>query len=213
MNNEVLVEKRVNETLSLAMTLSSLFVVLIVVANVLSTKIITVAGLANDAGTLIYPFTFVIKDLIQKRYGRKTARKVIYVAYGALLFSFISFWVVGQIPPDVSWPNQEAYDAILTPFGRLVAASIIAGVISELLDTKVFSILWQKTGQVWVALISNVVGILVDTAIFTMIGFAGDVPVETLWGIFLTNVIVKIALSVFGAPAVLLVKPTAKELI
>lgn len=211
MNEEV--ERRTNSTLTLAMSLSSLFVVLVVLSNVLSTKIITIAGLANDAGTLIYPFTFVIKDLIQKRYGRKVARKIIYIAYSALLFSFASFWAVGKIPSDPSWVNQDAYDAILTPFGRLVLASIVAGVISELLDTKVFSVLWKKTGQIWVALISNIIGVLVDSAIFTAIGFLGDLPLEALVGIFITNTSVKIGLSIFGAPSVLLVKPTARDLI
>ena len=202
-----------SDAYGLAAVLSSIFVSLVLLANVLSTKVITIFGLANDAGTLVYPFTFVVKDLIQKKYGRKAARKVIYTAYGVLLFAFASFWLVGQLPSDPSWLNQEAYDAILTPFGRLVMASIIAGVISELLDTKVFSILWQKTGQVWVALVSNFVGILIDTALFTFIGFYGDMPADVLWGIFITNVVVKLLLASLATPSILLVKPTAKELI
>ena len=201
------------DTFGLASILSSIFVSLVLLSNILSTKIISIAGLANDAGTLIYPFTFVVKDLIQKRYGRAAARKVIYTAYGTLLFAFAAFWVVGQIPADPSWMNQEAYDAILTPFGRLVFASITAGVISELLDTKVFSYLWSKTGQVWVALVSNVAGILLDTFLFTLLAFAGDMPQEVLVGIFITNVAVKLIMTSVASPSILLVKPTAKDLI
>ena len=133
-----------NDGFGLAPILTSTFVSLVLLSNILSTKIISIAGLANDAGTLLYPFTFVVKDLIQKRYGRAAARKVIYTAYGTLFFAYAMFWLVGIIPSDPSWLNQDAYDAILTPFGRLVMASITAGVISELLDTKVFSYLWQK---------------------------------------------------------------------
>lgn len=202
-----------NETVGLASILTSAFVSLVLLSNILSTKIISIVGLANDAGTLLYPFTFVIKDLIQKRYGRAAARKVIYLAYGTLLFAFAAFWLVGQIPPDASWLNQEAYDTVLTPFGRLVFASITAGIISELLDTKVFSYLWHKTGQIWVALISNVVGILLDTLLFTLIAFAGDMPQEVLVGIFITNVAVKLIMATLATPSILLVKPTAKELI
>lgn len=202
-----------SDTFGMASVLSSVFASLVLLANVLSTKIITIAGLANDAGTLVYPFTFVVKDIIQKKYGRKAARSVIWTTYGILAFAFASFWFVGKLPADPSWFNQEAYDAILTPFGRLVLASIVAGVISELLDTKVFSYLWQKTGQVWVALVSNFVGILIDTALFTLIGFYGDMPADVLWGIFITNVTVKLLLASLATPSILLVKPTAKELI
>ena len=202
-----------NETVGLASILTSTFVSLVLLSNILSTKIITIVGLANDAGTLLYPFTFVVKDLIQKRYGRAAARKVIYTAYGTLLFAFGAFWVVGQIPADASWLNQEAYEAILTPFGRIVLASITAGVISELLDTRIFSYLWQKTGQIWVALVSNIAGILLDTLLFTLIAFAGDLPQDVLIGIFITNVVVKLIMASIATPSILLVKPTAKELI
>ena len=202
-----------NDGFGLAPILTSTFVSLVLLSNILSTKIISIAGLANDAGTLLYPFTFVVKDLIQKRYGRAAARKVIYTAYGTLLFAYAMFWLVGIIPSDPSWLNQDAYDAILTPFGRLVMASITAGVISELLDTKVFSYLWQKTGQIWVALISNIVGILLDTLLFTLLAFAGAMPQEVLIGIFITNVVVKLLMATIATPSILLVKPTAKELI
>ena len=202
-----------NDGFGLAPILTSTFVSLVLLSNILSTKIISIAGLANDAGTLLYPFTFVVKDLIQKRYGRAAARKVIYTAYGTLLFAYSMFWLVGIIPSDPSWLNQDAYDAILTPFGRLVMASITAGVISELLDTKVFSYLWQKTGQIWVALISNIVGILLDTLLFTLLAFAGAMPQEVLIGIFITNVVVKLLMATIATPSILLVKPTAKELI
>lgn len=193
--------------------LSSIFTSLVLLSNILSTKLITIAGLANDAGTLIYPFTFVVKDLIQKKYGRKVARQIIYTAYGILVFSFLSFWIVGNLPAEESWLNQEAYNSILMPFGRLVAASVIAGIISELLDTKVFSILWRKTRQVWVAIISNIVGILVDTALFALIAFYGAVPANVLVGIFITNVVVKLIMATIATPSILLVKPTAKDLI
>ena len=201
------------DTFGLASILSAIFVSLVLLANILSTKIITIFGLASDAGTLIYPFTFMVKDLIQKKYGRKVARKVIYTAYSVLLFAFITFYIVGKIPPDPSWQFQGAYEVILAPFGRLVVASIVAGVISELLDTKVFSELWKRTGQIWVALVSNFVGILIDTALFTIIAFYGDMPSTVLWGIFITNVVVKLILASLASPSILLVKPTAKELI
>nr|DAM37535.1 MAG TPA: Putative vitamin uptake transporter [Caudoviricetes sp.] len=202
-----------NDTFGAASVLSSIFASFVLLSNILSTKIINIAGLANDAGTLIYPFTFVVKDIIQKKYGRAAARRVIWTTYGILAFAFLCLWIVGKIPPDASWANQEAYDAVLTPFGRLVVASIISGIISELLDTRVFSYLWKKTQQVWVALISNVVGIAVDTALFALIAFYGDLPVEALWGVFITNMIMKLALSSLAAPSILLVKPTAKELV
>lgn len=136
-----------DKSFNLSATLTSVFVTLVLLANIVSTKIVSIAGWAFDAGTLLYPLTFAVKDLIQKRYGRQAARKVIWITFGLLAFAFATLYVVSLLPADATWLNQDAYNAILTPLGRIVVASIVAGVISELLDTQVFSWLWHKTGQ------------------------------------------------------------------
>ena len=117
-----------NNDFSLGALLSAGFVTLILLSNIASTKVVSVLGWAFDAGTIMYPITFALKDLIQKRYGRSAARKVIRTSYGLMAFAFLVFWVVGLMPSDPSWLNQEAYDKILTPMGRIVLASIIAGI-------------------------------------------------------------------------------------
>lgn len=202
-----------NDSFGLGAILSSIFVTLVLLSNIVSVKIVAFMGWAFDAGTIMYPITFALKDMIQKRFGRKAARKVIWTTYGLMAFAFFMFWLVSIIPADPSWHNSEAFNLILAPMGRIVLASITAGIISELLDTKVFSLLWKKFNQLWVSFISNAIGLTIDTLIFVTIAFFGTVPMDVLIQIAVVNFVGKFLISIIALPSILTVKPTAKELI
>jgi len=203
---------KLNE-ISLSAALASAFISLILLSNILSVKIISLLGLAMDAGTLLYPLTFAVKDIIQKKFGRKAARTTIWTSYGIMAFAFAVFWIVSKMPPDTSWGNNEAFVMTLAPMGRLVVASITAGLLSELLDTAVFSKLWARFNQLWVSFVSNSVGLVLDSVVFAVIAFAGVLPNDVVLQIILANFLVKLAISVIALPSILTVKPTKKELI
>ncbi len=46
-------------------------------ADITSLKIVSIFGMSVDAGTLIYPLTFTIRDLVHKVAGRRAARIII----------------------------------------------------------------------------------------------------------------------------------------
>lgn len=72
-----------------------------------SLKIISIAGLSMDAGTLIYPITFTLRDLVHKVAGIKVARITILVVAGINLFIVGFFWLVAYLPADLSVGPQE----------------------------------------------------------------------------------------------------------
>jgi len=119
---------------------SSFYISFQLFANILSTKIalLPILNMSIDGGTVIYPLTFTLRDFVHKTCGKIIARQVIFIAAGLNLIMFGLFWLVGRMTPDPVWGFQAAYEQILLPIGRIVLASIIAQVISELIDTEVF---------------------------------------------------------------------------
>lgn len=193
-----------NSRINIPLLSSSFYVAAQIFANVLSTKIaiLPFINLAVDGGTIIYPLTFTLRDLVHKSWGKNNARQVIAIAAGLNALMFALFWLVGKLPPDPSWQFQEAYEQILLPVGRIVAASIIAQVVSELADTEIFSVIYKKIGDLPAVLLSNLGGLLLDSFIFGAIAFLGALPVGTVMEIILANIIIKLIISFLSAPII-----------
>ena len=98
-----------------------------------------------------------------------------------------------------------AFAAILTPVWRIVLASIVAEVLSELLDTEVYQWFVNRMGQqrLWArVLVSNAVSVPLDSALFCLIAFYGEMPNEGVWDIFVFNMVVKFALTLATVPLI-----------
>lgn len=181
-------------------------------ADVASLRIISIGGYAVDAGTLIYPFTFTLRDLIHKVGGKTAARTVIVLAAGINLFMAAFYGLVGWLPPDQLTGPQLAFGEVLSPVWGIVIASILAEVVAELIDTEAYS-LWvgrfHERYQWGRVLLSNSVAIPVDSAIFVGLATAfGVFPADVAWSIFWLNVLIKGAVTLVSIPWIYLVKPT-----
>lgn len=186
----------------------SAYVAAQMLADVLSLKIAWVAGFSVDAGTFIYPLTFTLRDMVHKALGRGAARAVIVAAAAinlamAALFSF-AIW----LPSDPAWPLQREFALVLSPAWRIVVASIVAELVSELVDTEIYH-LWvtrvTRRFQWSRVLITNSITIPLDSLVFVWGAFGGRFPGATVWSIFLSNVIVKGLVTVASWPGIYLV--------
>ena len=183
-----------------------------VLANVASTKIASIPHIlwATDGGTLIYPLTFILRDIIHKMLGKRVARQVVVAAGFASLFSALAIYVVGLLPSDPSWTNQAAYDVVLLPVFRITLASILAQVVSELIDTEIFSyvIKIKKLSDTVAVLSSNFVSLVVDSLLFVLLAFGGILETPVLVQIIVTNILIKVIMSLLSTPAIWAVKRT-----
>jgi len=174
-----------------------------------SLKIATVAGFSIDGGTFIYPFTFTLRDMVHKLLGRKAARTMIVAAAGINLLMALFFAFLAKLPPDPTWSLQQAFADVLTPVWRIVLASILAEVISELLDTEIYQ-LWvnriTRRYQWARVLVSNSVSVPIDSLVFVWLAFGGVMPVAVVWSIFWANVLVKGITTLVSLPGIYLVK-------
>ena len=187
----------------------SLYIAAQLLSDIASLKITLIAGFSMDAGTFIYPLTFTIRDLVHKRLGKLAARKIIFLAAGINLFMALFFHFIAWLPQDPTWGLAEEFSAILGPVWRIVIASIIAEVISELIDTEIYH-LWRsritKKFQWMRVLTSNAVSIPIDSLIFCWGAFGFLLPPNVVWSIFFANVIVKGVVTIISLPAIYLVK-------
>lgn len=182
-------------------------------ADVLSLKIARVGSFSVDAGTFVYPFTFTLRDMVHKLLGRRAARAVILAAAAINLIMAALFAFAAWLPADPDWPLQGEFAAVLSPVWRIVMASIAAELISEFTDTEIYHLWVTRVTQrfQWArVLVSNSVSIPLDSLVFSWGAFGGRYASATVWSIFLSNIIVKGAVTLASLPGIYLV-PSGRE--
>jgi queuosine precursor transporter len=202
----------------LAVVLIAAYVGAQVVSDVASLKIGIVADRSVDMGTFLYPITFTLRDIVHKTLGRRAARTLIVSAAVVNLAMSAYFAVIVDVRSDPVWGLDEEFSAILGPLWRIVIASIVAEVVSELLDTEVYH--WFVTRVTrryqWLrVLVSNSVSVPVDNLIFTLGAFGSlpllrdhalTLPWEDVWEIFTVNLTVKYLVTLASLPFVYVAK-------
>jgi uncharacterized integral membrane protein (TIGR00697 family) len=187
----------------------SIYIAAQILSDVASLKIALIAGFSIDAGTFIYPLTFTIRDMVHKQLGKTAARTVIILAALINLFMVVFFYFVARLPQDPAWGLGQEFATILGPVWRIVIASIVAEVISELIDTEAYHFWVRRVTQryQWArVLASNMISIPIDSLIFCWGAFGLALPTSVVWSIFLANVIVKGLVTLISLPAIYLVK-------
>lgn len=195
------------------MYLATMFVALLVIANIVSTKVVDLWGWILPAAVIGYPFTYLLTDAISELYGERRARQVVYAGFFANLLMLVFIQAAISLPPAAVWPHQEAYETILSSSYRIVAASLISYFIAQLTDVKLFHAIRRRTGEkhFWLRKnVSTATSQLLDTAIFITIAFYGTVPLSVLFQMILFQYIVKTAIAVIDTPISYLLVRQAK---
>jgi uncharacterized integral membrane protein (TIGR00697 family) len=176
-------------------------------ADIASLKIGVVWGLAVDMGTFVYPITFTLRDVAHKTIGKRPTQLLIWIAAGVNLFAAGYLWWVAGVAGDLSWGLNAEWSAVFNGslLWRIVLASIVAEVVSELVDTEIYH--WFVTrvthryqwGRV---LTSNSISVPVDNLIFAVGAFGGLLPWDVVWQIFLFNLLLKYAVTLVSLPLI-----------
>ena len=115
-------------------------------------------GLKNllTYGALSYPVAFLITDLSNRRYGKNTAKKIVYLGFALGVFITLYF-------------STNYADLISI---RIAIGSGTAFIVAQLIDVNIFDKLRYK---IWCAapLTSSLVGSTIDTFLFFSISFYG----------------------------------------
>ena len=109
-------------------------------------------------GAFTYPLAFLVTDVMNRVYGARDARKVVFAGFlVGVACSMVGTQITGEFGPLVTW--------------RIAFGSGLAFLTAQLLDVAIFDRL--RGGTWWRApLVSTLVGSAVDTALFFTIAFS-----------------------------------------
>jgi uncharacterized integral membrane protein (TIGR00697 family) len=199
----------------LLVPITGLFVASLLIANTLDTKMFQVGGLSLTAGILVFPLSYVFGDILTEVYGYSASRKVIWTGFGCLVLMVVMYEVAGLLPPADFWHNQEAFSTIFTQVPRIVAASIIAYLCGEFVNSVIVAKMKVAQGGKRMGLrfiVSTVAGEAVDTVVFVTIAFAGSMPLAALSQITLSAWAVKVGWEIVALPLTLIVVKRIKRI-
>lgn len=158
--------------------LNGIFITSLLIANVVSAKIVTFGGLVIPAAIVAYPLTFLMTDVIGEIWGKEQANETVKLGFICQLISLILIGLAIVLPVAPFADNQAEFKGIMAQSFRVVAASLVAYYCSQSWDVWVFHKIREKgTGNKWLRNnLSTMTSQIIDTAIFITIAFIGTVP-------------------------------------
>ena len=164
---------------------NGIFLTSLLIANVISSKIVSFWGLTVPAAIVAYPATFLMTDVIGEIWGKDEANRTVRLGFVCQCFSLILIWLAMLLPVATFADNQREFTLILGSSFRVVAASLLAYMVSQSWDVWVFHKIRDSyisrhggtQGGRWIwNNASTMTSQMIDTAIFIVGAFYGIVP-------------------------------------
>lgn len=194
--------------------LGALFVAVLLISNVASTKIVDLWKFTFDGGTLLFPLSYIFGDILTEVYGFRRSRRIIWLGLLSSGLMSLVFYLVQILPAPANWNNQEAFESILGVVPRIVLASLIAFFAGEFSNAFILSRLKVLTNgkYLWIRTISStLVGQGIDTMLFCLIAFYGVLPDKLILSVILSNYLFKCGVEVIFTPITYLVTGLLKK--
>jgi queuosine precursor transporter len=181
--------------------LVSLYVSCEIIANVTAGRPVQVGSVVVPSAVFIYALTFTLIDLVHEVYGRGGSRMVVYGAFAANILLAAYAYLVIHLPAPGFFTETKAYETVFGSTPRIVFASLVAYLLSSLVDVEVYH-LWRSSIRRWKwsrVLVSNAVSTLVDSVVFITLAFYGTLPVVPL---ITGQYLIKMAITALSLPLI-----------
>lgn len=192
------------------------FVAVLIVSNVMSSAKIVDLGfnifsvrMAFDAGTILFPLSYIFGDILTEVYGYRRSRRVIWTGFFCLAVTSLIFFVVSRLPGEATWQSyagEAAYAAILGGMstGGIALGSLAGYWSGEFTNSFVLAKMKVLTEGRWLwsrTIGSTVLGQLVDTGVFVTVASLFSVfPWSLFVTLVLTNYLFKVAIEAAMTP-------------
>ena len=206
----------------LFIALAGLFVTNAVTAELISNKLIQiplegnffgkkVGPFVTIIGILPWPIVFLLTDLLNEFYGQKAVRRLSWITAGLIAYCFLIVGLSMAIPAyeikGSKLATNEAYNLVFGQAQAVIVGSIVAFLVSQILDAYVFDQIKQKTGNrfIWLRSTgSTLLSQLIDSYIVLYIGFVlpGAMSLSTYFEVAPTNYLLKILIAILLTPLV-----------
>lgn len=175
-----------------------------VLANIQVTKTIEIIGLTATLGNSLYASTFLATDILNEKYGKKEAKKAVWLGFSSLLIMVLVMQFGLKFIPAESDFAQGSLETIFGLIPQIAIGSMVAYLVSQHLDVIIFSALrkmFPKDSQFWIRNNgSTLISQLLDTLIFTSIAFWGVFPFDVWLQIFISTYVLKFIVSILATP-------------
>ncbi|MCF7835082.1 queuosine precursor transporter [Candidatus Gracilibacteria bacterium] len=191
-----------------------IFITILLVSNIVSSKIVNIRKFTFDAGTILFPLSYIFGDILTEVYGYKQSRKIIRMGFGSALLMSLIIIIVGLLPAAADRPYQESYQNILGLTPRIVIASLIAYFAGEFSNSYLLAKIKirMKGKKLRIRTIgSTIIAQIFDTGLFVFIAFAGIFEPSLLWIILVSNYIFKVGIEILFTPLTYLITNKLKK--
>ena len=198
--------KNRKDSQSALMAVTAIFVTLYLVSNIMAVKVV---GFFNifyfDAGTITFPFAYMLGDVLTEVWGYRTTRRVIWLTLlcNILLVACtqIGVWMPS---PDYLAESEAVYNAMFSYVPRIVLASLVGFLLGELSNAWFMTRIkkWTRGRHLWIRTIgSSAIAYIFDSLPFVLIAFAGVVSTRDLVMMIIFQYFSKLSIEVlFGTP-------------
>ncbi len=207
-----------NRSISILIVIVALQVTCYLTANVMAVKLINVFGITIfDAGTIIFPITYFLGDVLTEIWGFKIAKRVIFITFACELIFTLFVWIGIWLPyPEETAEMANAYEKLYAFIPRITIASLLAFLSGELVNSWTMVKIKELTKgkYLWIRTIgSSLFGYIFDTSLFVCIAFIGVVPMKDIVSMIVIQVIAKLLIeAIFATPIVYLTIEKLKKM-
>ncbi|GAA2095975.1 queuosine precursor transporter [Brevibacterium salitolerans] len=187
----------------------AVFCCVFIISNISATKVIgfgPIVGdfsIVTDGGAFLFPLAYILGDVLSEVYGFRAARRAVFMGFAMQALAVLVFYLVMVSPPGPGYESQEAFEAVLGFYPRIVAASLAGYVVGQLLNSYVLVWVKRRMGEkhLWVRLMTSTgVGEFADTLIFCIVAFAGVIPGADFINYIIVGFVYKVAVEVILMP-------------
>ncbi len=191
--------------------LAGIFITNAIVAELIGGKLIQIGPFVMSIGILPWPIVFLTTDLINEYFGEKGVKKLSLITAGLITYAFIVLFLAILVPAakGISPVNDNQFQAVFGQSMWIIVGSVIAFLISQLIDITVFWFFKNKTGnkKIWLRTTgSTVISQLFDTFIVLGIAFwlPGKINFDTFISSALTGYTFKLCIAILLTPVIYL---------
>jgi queuosine precursor transporter len=181
----------------------ALYITMLITANTVAVRVLDIGPFTADAGTLTFPITYIVGDVLTEVYGYRIARRVIWLGFLCNLLAVGVFQMAVRLPSVDEPAFQDAFVTIFNATPRILLASMAAYLVGSFINAFVMAKMKVLTGGRWLwtrTIGSTIAGQGLDTVVFVFIAFGGVFSSDIIWAMLYTNWIVKIGIEVLATP-------------
>lgn len=172
-----------------------------IVSNIQTIKLVKLFGVETALGTILYGSTFLATDILNLKYGKKEARKTIVFGFLAMILMTLFMGLSLLYTPSINDWSQESLNTIFTFNIRITIASLVGFGVSQFIDTWLFSKLQKKYNKLWISNNgSTLICQIVDTIVFCLITYAGNLNLTQIIEIMISMYIFKAVIALLDTP-------------